>query len=109
MGLGLPDDGYDYLQHLRACGGPGRVEGLPEAADTPGTDNDAAGALLHLEPALGVRCRSWHAQVCMRFDFTALALEEAVWRVKLLKQTHCVLLTLKLLFSQTGFAQREIV
>ena len=46
MGLGLPDDGYDYLQHLRACGGPGRVEGLPDAADTPLTDSDAAGALL---------------------------------------------------------------
>ena len=50
MGLGLTDDGYDYLQHLRACGGPGRVEGLPEAADTPGVDSDAAGALLHSGP-----------------------------------------------------------
>ena len=52
MGLGLPDDGYDYLQHMRACGGPGRVEGLPEAADAPGMDNDAAGALLRLTRAL---------------------------------------------------------
>ncbi|KAK9846608.1 hypothetical protein WJX81_007566 [Elliptochloris bilobata] len=35
VGLGMPDDGYDYLQHLRVCGGPGKVEGLPDAADTP--------------------------------------------------------------------------
>ncbi len=50
VGLGLPDDGYDYLQHLRVPGGQGRVEGLPEAADVP-DEEETAGASLPLLPS----------------------------------------------------------